>query len=110
MGMMVDGLFIWLSSVCFQMHLNLVHDSAVWTTRSTDIANMMDAMVVYAIESFLAATSISPRPVFVAIKSDYCDPVDTLPCFGDYPVVLRYPVTDPKAWCADMDIELMVRE
>ncbi len=110
MGVTVDGLFIWLSSVCFRMHLNLVHDNAMWTTRSTDITNMMDATVVYTSESFLVAISISPKPVIAAIKSDYCDPVDTLPHFVDYPVVLRYPVMDPKARCADMDIEPMGRE
>ncbi len=110
MGVMVDGLFIWLSSVCSQMHLNLVHNSVVWTTRSTDIANMMDATVVYASESFLAAISISPRPAITAIKSDYCNPMDTLPWFVDYPVVLRYLVANPKAWCANKDIEPMGRE
>ena len=70
----------------------------------------MDATVVYTSESFLVAISISPKPVIAAIKSDYCDPVDTLPHFVGYPVVLRYPITDLKVQCADMDIEPMGRE
>ncbi len=110
MGAMVDRLFIWLSSVSFCTHLNLVHDSTMWTTRSTDNANMMDAMVVYSEESFLLATSISPKPTIAAIKLDYCDPVDTLPHFMEYPAVLRHQVTNPKVWCADIDIEPMGRE
>ncbi len=110
MGVIVDSLFTWLLSVCFQMHLNLVYDNAVWTTRSTDIANMMDATVVYASKSFLAAISISPRPAIAAIKSDYCNPVNTLPWFVDYPVVMRYLVANLRVWCADMDIEPMGRE
>ncbi len=106
----MDGLFIWLLSVCFHMHLNFVYDSAVWTTRSMDIANMMDATVVYASKSFLVATLISPKPMIAAIKSEYCDPVDTMPRFVDFPEVLRYPVASPKTWYADMDIEPMGRE
>ena len=69
--------------------------------RSTDIANMMDATVIYAEESFLTATSISPKPTIAAIKSDYCHPMDTasvhgVPCGteapGDQPkgVMCRY--------------------
>ena len=87
-----------------------MHDSAVWTTRSTDIANMMDATVVCAEDNFLVATFISPRLTIAAIKSDYCDPTDTISRFVNYLVVLRHPVVNPKSHYADMDMELMGRE
>ncbi len=99
MGATVDGLFIWLSSVSFQIHLNLVHNSTVWMTRSTDIANMMDATVVYVEDYFLAATSISSKPTIATIISDYCDLSDTMSRFVDYPVVLRCPIASPKSQC-----------
>lgn len=56
---LVDGLFIWLALVVLKTHCNFVHKDAIWTSCANEIANLMDATIVYTDKGFLSCTSQS---------------------------------------------------
>ncbi len=82
-GELVDGLFLWLTSVVMKTYINFVHSNQVWTIRLTDIVNLMDAMIVAIEGNFLVAHGLMEKVVKEVQKSEdvYNSPLDTMDRF-----------------------------
>ena len=77
LGGKVDGLFMWLASITSCLHLNLVHDSGIWTTRASENLDLRDALVVTTEHHFLAAATENKQLSEMAIKDGFNNPDDT---------------------------------
>ncbi len=68
-GSLVDGLFIWLASFAFTVHLNVIHGDGVWTTRQTAVPNFCDPAIVFVLGYYLAAPACQQLQVSPNKKS-----------------------------------------
>ena len=106
-GALVDGLFLWLSSVVTRTHLNFVHSASAWTSRASEKVDMTDATIVAAGNNFLVAKTLAPGMPKSVLKHDdeYCDPLMTRSRFIPVAFVLRNPVRNPEDCCQDLGLE-----
>ena len=88
-GSLVDGLFLWLTTIAFKTHLNYVHSSNVWTSRGSEQPNMRDAVILFTQKYFIAAPSVNEQSLKAIVKDGFCDPVDTVVKFVDVLLVLN---------------------
>ncbi len=106
LGELVNGLILWLASVVTKTHVNFVHSDQAWTTRASDIVNLMDAMIVAVDRSFLVAYGLSETVIKSVQKSEdiYNDPLDTMNRFVLRARILNHPISNPQAHCCDMGL------
>ena len=104
---LVDGLFLWLGTIVMKTHLNYIHDSCVWTSHGSENPDMRDAVVLFIEKYFIAVPSINGCTVKAIVKDGFCDPVDTLHRYVEYPLMLNRPVKNVAQHCLDMDVTTM---
>ncbi len=55
-GSPVDGLFLWLASYAFSMHVNIIHGiDGIWTTCHTAIPDFQNLAIVFVLGYYMAA-------------------------------------------------------
>ena len=94
LGGKVDELFVWLAIIASQLHLNLVNDSGIWTTRASENPDLRDTLVVIIEHHFLAAATENKQLSEMAIKDGFNNPDDTRVRFTCCPFVLQNLVRD----------------
>ena len=107
LGGKVDRLFVWLASIASHLHLNLVHDSGIWTTRASKNPDLRDALVVIIEHHFLAAATENKQVSEMAIKDGFNNPDDMRVQFTCHPFVLQNPVRDVASRYRDIGVETM---
>lgn len=109
-GSPVDGLFIWLASFAFSIHVNVIHRDGVWTTRQTTIPDFYNLAIVFVLGYYMAAPVYVDLPASpkkkLAITRGWLDYYDSLPNFVPYPCVLNGPVKSPDECCDELGLRI----
>ena len=106
-GVLVDGLFLWLALVSLMTHCNFVHKDTIWTSHANEVADLLDATIVFTTMGFLACPS-SRGAVEKAEQVDcFLDQLTSLPSYKEYPIVLRKWVHDVAAHSTEVDVMIM---
>ena len=92
----MDCLFVWLATIVTRLHLNFVHSNGIWSSRASEKPDMRDALVMHIEGHFLSACSQNDQVLKEEVCDGFYDPLDTMPDFVPYPVVLNRQVKNLK--------------
>ncbi len=100
----MDSLFVWLATVVTRLHLNFVHSNSIWSSRASEKPDMRDALMMHVEGQFLSVCSQNDQVPREEVCDGFYDPLDTMPDFVLYLVVLNRQVKNLKQHCEEIGL------
>ncbi len=83
-----------------------VHVNRIWSSRASEKLDMRDTLVIHVEGHFLSACSKNDQVPEEEVHDSFYNPLDTMPDFVEYPVVLNKPVKHLKQRFDEIGLEL----